>query len=550
MVMAMTAQPAKISTQKEAGTEWWRGAVLYQIYPRSFMDSNGDGIGDLKGITQKLDYVKSLGVDGVWLSPFFTSPMADFGYDVADYKGIDPIFGTLADCDEMITEMHKRGLKLVIDIVLNHSSDKHPWFIDSRKDKTSAKADWYVWADPKADGSPPNNWLSVFGGSAWEFDPGRGQYYYHQFLKQQPDLNIRNAEVQEELLATAKWWLDRGVDGFRMDALPHCIHDAQLRDNPARPLSKGDGKSTIHPYSMQWHKYDKTQPEMIPFLKKFRALTDQYKDCMLVAEVNDDKTVETTIEYTNGPEMLHTAYDFSLLTHEYSSAYLRRKVEEFFATEHDAWPSWALSNHDSIRVATRWAANDKPDVRQTKMLVAMLTSLRGSSFIYQGEELGLTEAEIPPEKRQDPGIGSTGTGRDGCRTPMPWNGAEKNAGFTAANGGWLPVPAEHAAMAAMSQNNDPNSMLNFTRHFLQWRKQHAALLRGTIAFEDADKNVVAFTREVAGEKLFCAFNLSPGTVTIPLEAGYVTLDGHGLAAKTQGQSVELPAFGGYFGKKG
>ena len=260
----------------------------------------------MKGITQKLDYIASLGVDGVWLSPFFTSPMADFGYDVADYRGIDPIFGTLADCDEMIAEMHKRGLKLIIDIVLNHSSEKHKWFIESRKDKTNKYADWYVWADPKPDGSPPNNWISVFGGSSWEFDPQRGQYYYHQFLKQQPDLNILNPEVEAELLDTAKWWLDRGVDGFRMDALPHCIHDALLRDNP----------------------------------------------------------VETTISYTNGPEMLHTAYDFSLLVHKYDPAYVRTKVEEFFCRPHDSWPSWALSNHDAIRVATRWAVNDKPNFQQ------------------------------------------------------------------------------------------------------------------------------------------------------------------------------------------
>lgn len=529
--------------------EWWRGAVLYQIYPRSFFDSNGDGIGDLKGITQKLDYVASLGVDGVWLSPFFTSPMADFGYDVADYRGIDPIFGTLADCDEMIAEMHKRGLKIIIDIVLNHSSEKHPWFIESRKDRKNKYADWYVWVDPKPDGTPPNNWMSVFGGSAWEFDPGRGQYYYHQFLKQQPDLNIRNPEVEAELLDTAKWWLDRGVDGFRMDALPHCIHDAQLRDNPARPTDWADGKFIMHPYFMQWHKYDKTQPEMIPFLKKFRKLTDKYKDRMMVAEVNDDKTVETTIEYTNGPEMLHTAYDFALLTHTYSPAYLRRKVEDFFATlaPHAAWPSWALSNHDSIRVASRWAVDEKPDMRQVKMLIAMLSSLRGSSFLYQGEELGLTEAYIPPEKRQDPGIGSTGAGRDGCRTPMPWDGAKKNGGFTTGTEGWLPVPQEHAAASVAAQDKDANSVLNFTRHYLKWRKQHPALLQGDISFADKHKDLLAFTRAHGKDSVFCAFNFSRDAITIKLEG--TPLEGHGLEYTTQGDTLTLPGFGGYFGKK-
>lgn len=534
-------------TASNSGKEWWRGAVLYQIYPRSFFDSNGDGIGDLNGITQKLDYIASLGVDGVWLSPFFTSPMADFGYDVADYRGIDPIFGTLEDCDRMIAGMHKRGLKLIIDIVLNHSSEKHPWFIESRKNKTNKYADWYVWADPKPDGSPPNNWISVFGGSAWEFDPQRGQYYYHQFLKQQPDLNILNPEVEAELLDTAKWWLDRGVDGFRMDALPHCIHDVQLRDNPPRPLLPSDGKTIIHPYSMQWHTYDKSQPEMIPFLKKFRALIDKYPDRMMVAEVNDDKTVETTISYTNGPEMLHTAYDFSLLVHKYDPAYVRQKVEEFFCRPHDSWPSWALSNHDAIRVATRWAVNDKPNLQQSKMLLAMLSSLRGSSFVYQGEELALTEAVIPPEKRQDPGIGSTGAGRDGCRTPMPWDGAKKNAGFTVANDGWLPVPPEHAKASVAAQEKDSQSMLNFTKNYLKWRKQHPALIRGSLEFHDTHKDLLTFTRKGEGENIFCAFNFSPDTVTIPLE-GQV-LEGHGLEYTTQGQTIALPGFGGVFVKK-
>jgi len=529
--------------------EWWRGAVIYQIYPRSFYDSNGDGIGDLKGITQKLDYVASLGVDGVWLSPFFTSPMKDFGYDVADYKGIDPIFGTLEDCDEMIAEMHKRGLKLVIDIVLNHSSDKHPWFTESRKSRNNPKSDWYVWADPKPDGSPPNNWLSVFGGSAWEFDPERGQYYYHQFLKEQPDLNIRNPAVQDELLAIAKWWLDRGVDGFRMDALPHCIHDGLLRDNPPRPLPPPDGKTVIHPYSMQWHRFDKVQPEMIPFLKKFRALTDKYEDRMLVAEVNDDMTVATTIAYTNGPEMLHTAYDFSLLVHKYSATYIRRKVEEFFSAPHDSWPSWALSNHDSIRVATRWAVDGKPDERQTKMLVALTGSLCGSSFLYQGEELGLTEAAIPPELVQDPGIGSTGVGRDGCRTPMPWQSGVKNAGFTAANDAWLPVPQEHVDKAVSAQEADPASMLNFTRHFLKWRKQHAPLMLGGMHFQTLHDDAVAFTREWEEKTFLCVFNLRPETLTIKLKKDWTPVEGYGLEAILTGQTLELPPFGVFYGER-
>ncbi len=279
------------------GKEWWRGAVLYQIYPRSFFDSNADGIGDLKGITQKLDYVASLGVEGVWLSPFFTSPMVDFGYDVQDYQGVDPIFGTLDDFDEMLKEMHKRGLKLIIDLVLNHTSIKHPWFVESRTGRDNPKSDWYVWADPKSDGTPPNNWLSVFGGPAWRFDTKRGQYYYHQFLKEQPDLNIRNMAVQDELLRIARWWLERGVDGFRLDALNHCIHDVQLRDNPpAENVDRSRRSSrTTHPYYWQRHLYDKTQPEMIPFIKRLRKLTDEYEDRMMVAEIGDEHQVKTSI---------------------------------------------------------------------------------------------------------------------------------------------------------------------------------------------------------------------------------------------------------------
>lgn len=531
-----------------SGQEWWRGGALYQVYPRSFSDSNGDGIGDLKGITDKLDYISSLGVEGVWLSPFFTSPMADFGYDVADYRNVDPLFGTLADFDAMLEGMHRRGLKLIIDFVLNHTSEKHPWFQDSRKSRDSLKSDWYVWADPKPDGTPPNNWLSVFGGSAWQFDPGRGQYYYHQFLKEQPDLNILNPSVQEELLSIAEWWLERGVDGFRLDALPHCIHDAELRDNPPRALPPSDGKTVIHPYAMQWHKYDKSRPEMIPFLKKFRTLTDKYPNRMTVAEVNDDQTVETTISYTDGPEMLHTAYDFSLLVHEYSAGYIRQKVEEFFATPHTAWPSWALSNHDSIRVASRWAVDGAPSPQQTKMLLALLATLRGSCFIYQGEELGLTEAVIPPEKRQDPGIGATGTGRDGCRTPMPWDGTQKNAGFTGAAEPWLPIPREHLEKSVAQQESDANSMLNFTRNFLKWRKEIPALRGGDIRFMDTGHPVLAFTRREDGASVLCVFNLGKDTATLALPEGCADIVGHGLNFTRIGGMLTLPAFGGYFGK--
>ncbi|MDY0009986.1 MAG: alpha-amylase family glycosyl hydrolase, partial [Bdellovibrionales bacterium] len=364
--------------------DWWRGAVVYQVYPRSFNDSNADGVGDIKGITQKLDYIASLGVDAVWLSPFFTSPMVDFGYDVSDYKNVDPMFGTLDDFDEMLREMHKRGLKLIIDVVLSHTSDKHPWFVESRKSRDNEKSEWYVWADPKEDGTPPNNWMSVFGGSSWQYDTKRGQYYYHQFLKEQPDLNVRNPVVQDALLDVCRFWMERGVDGFRLDALNHCIHDAQLRDNP--PLegfdrNQSSGRQT-HPYYWQRHLYDKTQPEMIPFIQRLRKLTDEYEGRFMVAEIGDDFQIKTSVAYTDGPDKLHTAYNFALLVPGvYNTKSLRGAVEEYLAEGGDCWPSWAFANHDTMRVASRWAVDGKPDQEQVKMLGALVTTLRGTSFI-------------------------------------------------------------------------------------------------------------------------------------------------------------------------
>lgn len=532
--------------------EWWRGAVLYQIYPRSFFDSNNDGIGDLPGITQKLDYIASLGVEGVWLSPFFTSPMKDFGYDVSDYKNIAPIFGTMEDFDKMLEEMHRRGLKLIIDLVLNHTSEEHPWFKESRSGDDNPKADWYVWADAKPDGTPPNNWMSVFGGSAWQFDTKRGQYYWHQFLKEQPDLNVRNPVVQDALLETAEWWLKKGVDGFRLDALNHCIHDGQLRDNPPKEGfdKKYRDKRHSHPYYWQRHLYDKTQPEMIPFLKRLRALTDKYDARMMVAEIGDDNQVATSIAYTNGPDLLHMAYSFALLRPDYSATFIRRVVEEYLKTPNDSWPCWAFANHDVVRTASRWAVGGRQDARQVKMLIALLASLRGTSFIYQGEELGLTEADIPYEKLQDPYgkyLWPEDKGRDGCRTPMPWQGAAAHGGFSGVEP-WLPVPEEHLARAVDAAEKDASSTLNFTRNFLKWRKGQQALRTGTIAFEDAGESVLGFTRAGDEGKTLCLFNFTPETQSVKLPYAVTEISGHGLEYALAGDTVTLPAFGGFYGK--
>jgi len=527
--------------------EWWRGAVIYQIYPRSFKDSNNDGIGDLKGITEKLDYIASLGVAGVWISPFFKSPMADFGYDVSDYRDIDPLFGTLKDFDEMLEGMHKRGLKLIVDLVLNHSSDRHPWFAESRKDKKNSKADWYVWHDAKPDGTPPNNWLSVFGGSAWHFDTKRGQYYLCTFLPQQPDLNIGNPAVQDALLDTMKFWLDKGVDGFRLDAISHFMYDKELRDNPPKTQQGYTSNLCLSAYNMQRHVYDMFHPENPAFLKRMRKLTDSYKDRMMVAEIGgDEDPIKHYVEYTGAPEMLHTAYNFSFLSNHHDAALFRDVITEVREASDYSWPAWAFSNHDFPRSATRWAKDGKVSKDQVKMLNALLLSLRGTPFIYQGEELGLSEVTLTYEQLQDPFgkyLWPESQGRDGCRTPMPWDHSKPNADFSA-HEPWLPVPQDHKDNAVDVQEKDKNSPLNFFRNFIKWRTQHPALITGDIRFLNPAEPVLAFARE----KIITVFNLGSKTETYILPEGTKALDNHGLPYELAKTQLTLPPFGGFFGE--
>lgn len=540
-----------------AKQEWWRGAVIYQIYPRSFCDSNGSGIGDLKGITSKLDYIKSLGVDAVWISPFFKSPMHDFGYDVSDYTEIDPMFGTMEDFDHMLEEMHKRDIKLIVDMVLSHTSEDHMWFRESKKDRENPKSDWYVWADPKEDGTPPNNWMSVFGGSAWEFDTRRKQYYYHQFVKEQPDLNVQNEEVQDALISMMEWWLEKGVDGFRLDALNHAMHDLQLRDNPPKEVAnKKDGVQNRdgHPYYWQRHLYDKSQPEMIPFIKKLRKLTDKYPNRMMVAEIGDDNQNARSIEYTDGAERLHTAYNFAILgLHECSASKIREAIEDYFSTEHDSWPSWAFDNHDVKRVATRWSLDENKavDEAQVKTLLAMLMSLKGTAFIYEGTELGLNETELAWEHIQDPFgkfLWPEDKGRDGCRTPMVWESRAKNAGFSEAERTWLPIPTEHYSKSADRQETDENSILNFTKAFIEWRKTQDILKYGDINFIDVkDENILAFEREYNGKKMLCIFNLSDKENYFDIYAKTTDIAENTLPNKREDDLIILPAWGAYFG---
>jgi alpha-glucosidase len=500
-------------------TPWWRGAIIYQVYPRSMMDSNSDGIGDIPGIISKLDYIASLGVDAIWVSPFFKSPMKDFGYDISDYRAIDPIFGTLADFDELIAQAHARNIKIIIDQVLNHTSDQHAWFEESRESKDSPKADWYVWADAQPDGTPPNNWLSIFGGSAWEWDSRRCQYYLHNFLKTQPDLNYHCPAVREQILQEVEFWLQRGVDGLRLDAIIFCFHDQLLRSNPAKPVEerKGRGFREDNNYAFQRHVHDTCQPENIGFLESLRSLMNRYPGTVTLGEIASEDSLKTMAEYTAGNSRLHMTYSFELLVDNLSASYIRETVETLEQNLTDGWPCWAFGNHDVTRVMSRWNGKDQSPAK-AKLLNELLFSLRGSVCSYQGEELGLTEAEIEQHQLQDP-YGITFwprfKGRDGCRTPMPWSASATNGGFSQTNT-WLPVASEHLPKAVDKQDADKNSVLNAYREFLAWRKTQPALLQGDIEFLDAPENVLMFVRRYQGEAILAVFNLAADAITVSL----------------------------------
>ena len=499
---------------------WWKKGVFYQVYPRSYMDKDGDGIGDIAGITDRLNYIADLGIDGIWISPFFESPMKDFGYDVSDYRKVDPMFGSNEDFDALLKKAHDLNMKIIIDMVLSHTSDQHPWFKESRLSKNNRKADWYVWADPKPDGSPPNNWQSQFGGSAWTFDTKRGQYYFHNFLKEQPDLNFHNEAVQKQVLSELEYWLERSVDGFRFDVCNFYFHDEQLRDNPpADPDNEFNGiqVTATYPYVMQSHKYDKTQPENLDFLERVRALMNQYADTMTLAEIGDDDPYKTIKDYTLGDKRLNTAYTTDIISLD---AIQGSKVQEIFELLHklapECWPSWGFTNHDSERVVTRWGKTIRDKTNFAIVINKLLLSLRGTPFLYQGDELGLPEASIPFDQIQDPwgkAMWPEWVGRDGCRTPMPWNKDAVAAGFSAntmdRQSPWLPIPTEHKKMAVNIQDADKNSVLNQTREFVFWRKKQPLLQIGEIDFIDTGSDsLIGFDRYNNDERMTCIFNLS------------------------------------------
>lgn len=475
--------------------------IIYQVYPRSFFDSNNDGIGDLAGIEKKLSYIKSLGVDAIWISPFFRSPMKDFGYDVSDYRAVDPIFGTMDDFRRLMQSARELGLGVLVDMVISHTSEEHDWFRQSRA-RENGKSDWYLWADPKPDGSPPNNWVSVFGGTAWRWDAERRQYYFHSFLSSQPDLNMHHPAVQQQVLDEMKFWLELGVSGFRFDACNHLFQDLELRDNPPRE----DTSAALHPYGFQVHVYDQGRPEMLPFLEKVRTLLDAY-GAFSLAEVGGADPLKLMSDYT-GAGRLHSAYSFAMMTPDSSAAHVKKvigRLEEGIRSPASA--CYALSNHDKPRVATRWQ-NGRDRVETAKEMLALLFSMRGDICLYQGEELGLPQADVPFERLQDPfGISfwPKFKGRDGCRTPMPWTN-RPHGGFTEAEP-WLPVDDLQRELNVESQERRADSVLNFAREMIALRKGRPELGRGTLRLLDAPEGVLAFSREHEGRSLLCLFNM-------------------------------------------
>lgn len=532
--------------QDKDPADWWRGAVIYQVYPRSFQDSNGDGLGDLAGITARLDHIAGLGADAVWISPFFPSPMKDFGYDVSNYCDVDPQFGTLADFDALMARAGALGLKVMIDLVLSHTSDQHPWFRESRQNRSNDKADWYVWAEPKADGTPPNNWLSVFGGSAWQWDARREQYYLHNFLTSQPDLNLHHEPVQEALLDVARFWLKRGVNGFRLDTINFYFADKYLRDNPSLPkeLRNNTIAPSVNPYNHQLHLFSKNQPENLEFLRKFRAVLNPY-NAAAVGEVGDaQRGLEIMADYTSGGDKVQMCYPFELLQPaRLTAASAKQTFDRLGAAAPDAWPCWAYSNHDTVRHITRWALT--PDA--ARLYTTLLLCLRGSVCLYQGEELGLPEAELAFEDLQDPyGIEfwPEFKGRDGCRTPMVWQGDNALCGFSSASKAWLPVTAPHRALSVAAAEADPAALIHHYRRALALRHAHPVLARGEMRDWQAAGDVFSFLRRGEGEEIFCAFNLGPDPAVLTLPAGPWRGIGADLGAVApQAGRVDLPGWG-------
>ena len=477
---------------------WWQRGVVYQIYPRSFRDSDGDGIGDLRGILQRLDYCASLGVDAVWLSPVFPSPMADFGYDVSDYTDIHPMFGTLQQFDELVLEIKKRDLRLILDFVPNHTSVEHPWFRESRCARDSPKRDWYLWRDPAPGGGPPNNWLSNFGGSAWQLDARSGQYYYHAFLKEQPDLNWRNPQVRAAMHDVLRFWLKRGVDGFRVDVLWLLIKDERWRDNPPNP----DFKPGQPPHTSQIPLYTTDRPEVQGIVAGLRRVLDEFEDRVLIGEIY--LPVERLVAYYGAPgDGVHLPFNFQLLRATWNARGLANLIDEYERQlPAGGWPNWVLGNHDNPRIASRVG------VMQARVAAMLLLTLRGTPTLYYGDELGMLNVPIPASGIQDPfekNVPGLGLGRDPCRTPMQWD-SSPNAGFSDAEP-WLPVSDDYSVVNVQSQDEDPQSILVLHRRLLGLRRSHRALSVGSYEPVAMTGDLLAYVRKSHDVRFLVALNL-------------------------------------------
>ena len=506
---------------------WWRGGVIYQIYPRSFFDTDNNGIGDLPGITQKLDYVASLGVDAIWISPFMKSPMKDFGYDVSDYKSVDPLFGTLDDFKTLLDKAHGLGLKVLIDMVWSHSSDKHDWFTESSLSRDNTKADWYVWADAKKDGTAPNNWMSWFGGPAWTWSAKRRQYYLHHFLKEQPALNLWNPEVRAAIKDTAAFWLDMGVDGFRLDVANLYLADKHLRDNPARPddeplpVDPPPSNPIIH----QIRKYSVNQPENIELVEEIREFVNQWPDRCLLAEAGCCEDSElTAAQYTQKNKRFNQAYSFTLLASNMSKAPIVAAMTHVEKILDDGWMCWATSNHDFTRPVTRMNPPKELEKDAALLNMAIGLSLRGSYCMFQGEELGLPQAELTFEELQDPydiALYPEHAGRDGSRTPIPWESAKLHAGFSGAEKTWLPIKGPHLTRAVDLQEKDKESVLNHYRKFIHFRKANEIMKTGAVRLIEVHTDFLAFERLLDNKRMLCIYNISPYAGSVELSAlGY------------------------------
>jgi len=513
--------------------QWWQRGSIYHVYPRSFQDANGDGIGDLPGITGRLEYCRWLGCDAVWLSPIYPSPMADFGYDVADHTGVDPRFGTLDDFDRLMAEARRLGLRILMDYVPNHTSEQHPWFVASRSSRHDPHRHWYVWRDPAPGGGPPNNWLSVFGGSSWTFDPTTGQYYLHSYLKEQPDLNWRNPEVERAMLDVMRFWLERGVHGFRIDSVSRLVKDAEFRDNPPNP----DYRPGQAPYHQQRATYSADRPDLLPILARMRQLADRYADTVLLGEAYLP-AARLRAYYGEGRPGLHFPFNFQLIRSPWDAAAVGSLVEQYEAElPAGLWPNWVLGNHDNHRVATRIGR------RQARVAAMLLLTLRGTPVLYYGDEIGMVDVAVPADRVRDPwekNVPGLGLGRDPERSPMQWD-AGPHAGFSTA-APWLPVAGDHRQVNVALQREDPRSMLSLVRALLAIRAAHPALFGGRyVPVPSPHPDVMLYRREAENERFLVALNFggAPREIGLgsPGERGSVVVS---TLLDRAGEPVETP----------